>query len=165
MANNIYGAITLSTGVGGLKSIDGDELNEQDSAIVMTGDTTYCYTLDATSGASEDSPNVISPNLNPGTKRWILLNQNDVVQFESGNYTVSATDDFVVCDSTADITFTLYDASLKRNIRIGKAESLGTLTVVPSSGDTIEGLSSIDLTSAYETVQMISDGVQTFYQF
>ena len=54
-----------------LDYIDGDTLNEGDFALVMSGASFYVYRLDATSGASESSPYIISPDSNAGTKRWI----------------------------------------------------------------------------------------------
>ncbi len=59
-------------GEGSLDSIDGVLLNEADGAIVITNGITYTYYLDATSGAGESSPDIISPDANAGTKRWIL---------------------------------------------------------------------------------------------
>jgi len=52
---------------------DGDDLVDGDVGIVVTDTETYEYTLDATSGAAESSPDVIAPNTNPGAKRWILI--------------------------------------------------------------------------------------------
>ncbi len=77
MANNIYGAILVNGGAtGALDAIDGAGLADLDSAIVQTDGAIYFYSLDATSGAAESSPDIISPDSNPGTKRWILQNVN-----------------------------------------------------------------------------------------
>jgi hypothetical protein len=68
-----YGAISLTGGgTGALDAIDGDNLNDLDAAFVNIFGTTYTYTLDDDSGAAESSPDVISPDTNAGTKRWIL---------------------------------------------------------------------------------------------
>lgn len=74
MANNIYGAIALTGGeAGALDKIDGVDLNDGDAAVVITQDgNSYFYTLDATSGLAESSPDVIAPDTNAGDKRWIL---------------------------------------------------------------------------------------------
>ncbi len=75
MANNFHGAnILIGGATGALDAIDGSILADGDGAVVITATDMYGYTLDAASGASEDSPNVIAPDTNPGTKRWILLN-------------------------------------------------------------------------------------------
>jgi len=58
--------------VSDLDSIDGDALNDQNFAFVMTADKFYVYALNATSGAAESSPDVIAPDTNAGDKRWIL---------------------------------------------------------------------------------------------
>ena len=63
-------------GFGALDKIDGDNLQDEDVAIVTTPGVTgvvYHYTLKADSGAAESSPDVIAPDSNPGTKRWILV--------------------------------------------------------------------------------------------
>ncbi len=72
MANNFYAAIVLiGGGTGALDAIDGAALADSDAAIVQTDGTAYFYHLDATSGAAESSPDVITPDTNAGTKRWI----------------------------------------------------------------------------------------------
>lgn len=73
MANNIYPAIVLIGGAtGALDAVDGAGLADLDAAIVQTDGRVYFYHLDATSGATERSPYVITPDTNAGTKRWIL---------------------------------------------------------------------------------------------
>ena len=70
---------TVSALTGGnfgcLDAIDGNKLSDGDAAFVTIPGSTKeisFYTLDADSGAEESSPNVISPDDNAGTKRWIL---------------------------------------------------------------------------------------------
>ncbi len=64
--------VLVGGGTGALDSINGTGLNNLDTAWCRTIDTLYPFTLDATSGAAEDSPNVIAPDNNAGTKRWLL---------------------------------------------------------------------------------------------
>jgi hypothetical protein len=60
-------------GTGALDAIDGAILNDEDQAYVtVAGGFTYHYVLDDDSGAGESSPDIISPDTNAGTKRWIL---------------------------------------------------------------------------------------------
>jgi len=59
-------------GTGALDAIDGDFLANNYRAMVITDDGVYHYKLDATSGATEDGFNIIAPDDNAGTKRWIL---------------------------------------------------------------------------------------------
>jgi len=75
MASKGYGAIALTGGgTGALDKINGSLLNDGDVAIVVdaVNNKTYKYTLEASSGAAESNPLVISPDTNAGTKRWIL---------------------------------------------------------------------------------------------
>lgn len=55
-----------------LDGIDGGGLLDGDMAFVTVSDVLYVYILDDDSGAAESSPDVISPDTNPGNKRWLL---------------------------------------------------------------------------------------------
>lgn len=83
MANNFYGATSLTGGgTGALDAIDGTDLANLDAAFVVTLSYIYFYSLDVDSGASESSPDVISPDTNAGNKRWILTGINAVTATE-----------------------------------------------------------------------------------
>lgn len=78
-AAKFYPATALTGGgVGALDKIDGAILSNADVAfVVLENDATYenallIYVLDADSAAAESSPSVISPDTNPGNKRWEL---------------------------------------------------------------------------------------------
>lgn len=58
---------------GALDAIDGNDLAGGDAAIVVLATGVYHYKLDGSSSLSENSPYVIVPDSNPGTKRWILV--------------------------------------------------------------------------------------------
>jgi len=75
MANNYYWCIALTGGTAGcLDAIDGAGLTDKDIArVIVPGDATYTYALDADSGLAESSPDIIAPDTNAGNKRWILL--------------------------------------------------------------------------------------------
>jgi hypothetical protein len=75
MALNTYRRTSLTGGgTGALDAIDGATLADNDLCIVMdTSGNCHIYRLSASSGASESSPSVISPDANAGTKRWILV--------------------------------------------------------------------------------------------
>ena len=64
-------ALTGGSGVA-LDGIDGLGLVDKDFAFVTLSGDLYFYILDDDSGADESSPDVIKPDTNPGTKRWIL---------------------------------------------------------------------------------------------
>lgn len=67
------GILLTGGGTGALDKIDGAALVDKDIAeVTVKGDKTYSYVLNATSGAAESSPDVIIPDTNAGTKRWIL---------------------------------------------------------------------------------------------
>ncbi len=86
MANNFYGAIALLGGAAGaLDAIDGAGLADLDAAFVQVGGQVYFYTLDATSAAAENSPEVISPDTNAGDKRWILQDLQTGANFQLGS--------------------------------------------------------------------------------
>jgi len=75
--SNFYPATGLIGGnEGDLDNIDGATLVDGDGAIVIINGNAYLYHLDATSGEAESSPLIISPDTNPGTKRWILSPMN-----------------------------------------------------------------------------------------
>jgi hypothetical protein len=63
-------------GSGALDKLDGAVLSDKDGAVVITDAGFHLYFLDDDSGLAEDSPSVISPDTNPGNKRWILQNVN-----------------------------------------------------------------------------------------
>ncbi|KKN57508.1 hypothetical protein LCGC14_0561250, partial [marine sediment metagenome] len=86
MAKNFYGALGLTGGVDGdLDFIDGAGLADGDGAFVVTSGKSYTYTLNDSSGASESIPDVISPDTNPGTKRWILVPPETVLARVAGS--------------------------------------------------------------------------------
>ena len=103
MANyeSIYGASSLTGGAdASLDSIDGTDLQEGDLCVVITSTYTYTYELDATSGAAESSPDVISPDDNAGTKRWILR-EFYVGNIDHGNLDGLTDDDHVAYHTDA----------------------------------------------------------------
>ncbi len=135
MANNFYGAIALTGGgTGALDKIDGDDLADLDAAFVQVLGTFYAYTLDDDSGAAEDSPNVISPDANAGTKRWLLQGIlcadldviGGVVLNSSGN------DNNIQMKGSTDDSLLFLDAGLDRvgiGVGLGASGPVTKLTV------------------------------------
>ncbi len=71
---NIYGGIDLiGGGLGAIDKINGSVLNDKDMFFTIKDGIIYLHWLDVDSGAAEDSPFVISPDLNAGNKRWLLV--------------------------------------------------------------------------------------------
>lgn len=66
-----------------LDSIQGTNLTEKDSAIILTDDTVYFYKLKLNSFAAEDSPNVIKPDDDDKGKRWLLVSKMGEVVYEN----------------------------------------------------------------------------------
>jgi len=80
MANKIYGAFSLVGGLSNtLDSIDGNNLEHGDAAIVCSSTKLRMYTLDIFSGASENIPYVVAPDSNPGNKRWLLVSEPELL--------------------------------------------------------------------------------------
>ncbi len=78
---------TLLTGgtASAVDGIDGDLLNDGDICeFYSVSDTFDTYRLDADSGAAENSPWIIAPDTNPGSKRWILVNPVSLVDSNLG---------------------------------------------------------------------------------
>ena len=74
MAKTLYQRTSLTGGgADALDEEDGANLVDGDFTFVMTSaNIAYIYILDADSGAAESSPDIISPDTNPGSKRWLL---------------------------------------------------------------------------------------------
>jgi len=69
----VYKKLALTGGgATALDGIDGSSLTGNELAFVTLSGVVYHYILEASSGAAESSPSVISPDANAGTKRWIL---------------------------------------------------------------------------------------------
>ena len=73
-SNNLKNASSwIGSASGSLDSHDGADLSDGDAAITVTSSIISAHYLNASSGAAESSPAVISPDSNAGTKRWVLL--------------------------------------------------------------------------------------------
>lgn len=147
---NAHGYMDFATAltggaVGSLDAIDGDTLAEADGALVVIDGTTYTYYLDASSGAGESSPDIIAPDSNPGTKRWILqikvpsgklqfpasqsasADANTVDDYEEGTWTPS----LAFGGGTTDITYATRDGYYTK---IGNIVSVTGTFVLTSNG-------------------------------
>jgi len=84
MANNVYAATALSGGAAGAlddgATAYGDQILNGDLAIVQDDDAIYFFEADTSSGASENSPEIITPDDHSdgssysGSTRWLLMN-------------------------------------------------------------------------------------------
>ena len=99
-ATNFFGAITLTGGTSGaLDDIDGDDLTNGDICYVVTSTDFYVYYLNATSGAGESSPDIISPDDNAGNKRWELIFLGDAEMADMAQLAVTD-GNFIVGNNT-----------------------------------------------------------------
>lgn len=69
-----WGATCTTGGTAGcLDNIDGNLLEDGHRAFVVANTLVYMYRLDGSSGAAESPPEIIAPDSNAGSKRWILV--------------------------------------------------------------------------------------------
>jgi hypothetical protein len=110
MASNVYQKTSLTGGLSeALDSINGVELNNNDSAVVFTISTVYFYVLNDGIGGIEQSPDLIVPDSNAGNKRWVLLGTGSSDYpwtLIDQNYTASKGERLQI-DSTTAITIDL----------------------------------------------------------
>lgn len=151
-ASNFYPATAINGGgTGALDKIDGAGLANGDVAFVaLENDGTYgnallVYVLDADSAAAESSPSVISPDTNPGNKRWELtggvytssnVGRSATPQINFGDSDCTDPDDnvrfYMNCTDTGsgtedcDITIATQIAGTLTNVMIVNAD--GTIT-------------------------------------
>lgn len=121
MALNIYFDRTTLTGGGSsaLDDIDGAGLNDGDKAFIYTSaDVLYMYILDADSGQGENSPYIISPDLNAGSKRWVLQNLPAQNSGDPVNYTGSFTGFAAAESKTLDIVGVPNNNTVVRNMKL-----------------------------------------------
>ena len=175
--NTYIKGVLTGGGTSSLDAIDGDDLAEADKAIVVTIDGTYFYRLSASSGASENSPYVISPDVNAGNKRWLLkqyLNGTMIQQISTpdltGNsYSVLSTDfTILINDSDADVTgsvtVTLPTASTSegRILIIKKIGSAYDVVVDGNGTETIDKSLTKTITTQFSYLILHCDGTEWF---
>jgi hypothetical protein len=123
MAKSVY----IKTGLTGgttsdLDGIDGANLAADHVAIVYESDKRYDYILDATSGAAESSPSIIAPDVNPGTKRWILqeiINAADLISNTDVDTGTETVDSFADTLGRMAVWFYAVDNGSGTNMRAG----------------------------------------------
>ena len=75
--NSYWATVTHGGTTGAMDAINGNLLNDGDKCEVKTSSGVSFYHLNATSGVSESIPNIIAPDSNPGTKRWLLSSSDN----------------------------------------------------------------------------------------
>jgi hypothetical protein len=115
-----YNATSLTGGgTAALDSINGQNLNDGDIAIVVTSTHKYYYLLDADASATEASPQFINPDSNAGTKSWVLI--EGVLEEDMSDNSSSGTGE----DDLASTTISANVMGTSRGLRI---HASGTIT-------------------------------------
>ncbi len=154
MATTAYKKSALTGGAAtALDSIDGNSLLDGDFAFVLTGTIQYTYVLNATSGAAESSPDIISPDSNAGNKRWILQATNSGAGITKTDHIAESTAghgtlyDTAIADNLADTTIatTAYAKSQDAVLHHGPDQGVAlTAAASGSSGITAADNDNID---------------------
>jgi hypothetical protein len=102
---------------GALDYVDGNSLSDGSKALVQTNGVAYLYRLNASSGAAESSPGIISPDSNAGTKRWILqgiylataqlASGTSINEFSTDGTLAGNSDDAVPTEKAVKLTLTV----------------------------------------------------------
>ena len=82
-----------------LDSIDGENLEQGNRALVVKGTNpgqVYIYVLDETAGGVENAPDLIVPDTNAGTKRWVLASSPSRFWNNSTDPTVNSDESIAV---------------------------------------------------------------------
>lgn len=145
MAKTVYRKdVRTGGGATALDGIDGAGLLDKDECTVYESGIAYSYIVNATSGAADDGLNIIAPDTNPGTKRWILQRSSSVPA-------ATAQSDFIVSASTPF-------AWIKKTLLEVKA----LIGLVPqTTGFTIAGGTTSKTLTVDETVAMSSKMAKT----
>ena len=165
----IYHFTALTGGAAtALDSVDGNSLLDLDRAFTLVSGTAYIHQLDAASGAAESSPDVIAPDTNPGTKRWILQSVSATVNLTGpitsvGNATSVASQTgtgstFVMNSSPTLITPTLGVATATsiNKLAITAPATAATLTI--AEGKTLTASNTITFTATDGSTLAIGTG-------
>jgi len=125
----VRNALTGGT-TGCLDAINGSLLEEgYTCSVTISAGVKYDYRLNATSGAAESSPTVISPDTNAGNKRWILMSGASVDRltgYTSGAGTVAATD--TVLQAIQKLNGNFQAGNIAYGVKWATANSSPTLT-------------------------------------
>lgn len=122
MAVTVYRKTSLTGGLAAdLDSIDGALLLDGDVALVTESGVLYVYVLDDDSGVGESSPRIIAPDVNPGTKRWLLQQTNaDGALLKGGTNTLNITNGTASLDVAAGAA-----VNVDHNLTTGGACTVG----------------------------------------
>lgn len=111
MANSYRRYTLTGGGSGSLDALDGTALASGDIALTVDANNVlYPHKLDPASGAAESSPDVVAPDTNAGTKRWIL--SAIFAKLVNGLTLAAQAVGFTIAGGTTSKTLTVEDTSL-----------------------------------------------------
>lgn len=170
---------TLLTGgtTDAMDGLDGNTLNDGDITEIYKLNVWSIYVLDADSGASESSPDVIAPDTNPGSKRWILQymgNNKFDGQYYSEQYTCTTTLDWnngnvqyiQLTNGSQTFTFSNPKAGARYLLYLKQPASGAAGTVLWPAAVSWSGATAPTLTATNSSIDMISlpyDGTNLEY--
>ena len=153
-------------------TVDGQMVNNGGDVIIQSGgsdrnlsdptfDTLACTGIASFTGSSTTIGDQDTDTFNILGKS-VYLNgiRYNVTSTSSSSYTVGVTEYVLRCTSTGNQTINLPTASgiAGRYIVVYKTAATGTVTIDPSGSETIEGSSTITITSQYGLWRLMSDG-------
>ena len=142
------------------KTLNSPKINED---VILSVTSTELNQLDNVTVGGTASGDITT---NGGTQTLSNKVIEPKIVTKTANYTITVNDDMVIGNTAAaSFTFTLPAASNKRQFTITKSSASYVLTVAADGSDTIQGVSSISLNGLYDSVVLISDGVDTWYEF
>lgn len=120
MATRYWHRTSLTGGTdGSLDNINGALLSDGDKAYVATTSAFYVYSLNASSGAAESSPERISPDTNAGNKRWELVQSFSSKTMATISKTIGATGDYATHAAAMEAVPDLLAHSVTHTIQAG----------------------------------------------
>jgi len=148
MSRKVWAKIGLTGGTtNDLDGIDGNNLSVNDLSFVTEGSTFFVYVA-STDGSTETSPNVITPDNNPGSWAWKLQKSSTggatpakSVVIKSTDYTVTSTDDIILLNgagSTIDCIVPLSTTVTGREYNIKCIDDTNNVNIRPSGTQVID---------------------------
>jgi len=137
----MYGRTALTGGTNSVDNIPFAALNDNDLCIVITNTSLlYHYRFEASSTAAESLPDVIMPQSEPETGRWLLVDPTDT--FPSSGVSIVATSEVTASPTAAHMqTGRIYSTSLTGTVQWYKLHDMSGTTFYAYEIIAISGVS------------------------